>query len=77
MTEPLIRAAMAEDAPALERLIDQLGYEAAAADVAERLKAMQRDGRLVLVAVLDGRVVGCLSTSVMQVLHRPVPVGRI
>ena len=77
MTEPLIRAAMAEDAPALERLIDQLGYEAAAADVAERLKAMQRDGRLVLVAVLDGRVVGCLSTSVMQVLHRPAPVGRI
>jgi GNAT superfamily N-acetyltransferase len=31
----------------------------------------------VLVAELDGRVVGCLSTSTMTVLHRPAPVGRI
>lgn len=29
------------------------------------------------VAELDGEVVGCLSTSVMRVLHRPAPVGRI
>ena len=30
-----------------------------------------------LVAELDGRVIGCLSTSIMRVLHRPAPVGRI
>ena len=38
---------------------------------------MEAEGRVVLVAELDGAVVGCLSTSVMRVLHRPAPVGRI
>ena len=38
---------------------------------------MEAEGRVVLVAELDGNVVGCLSTSVMRVLHRPAPVGRI
>lgn len=38
---------------------------------------MQADGFAVLVAELDGAVVGCLSTSHMRVLHRPAPVGRI
>jgi GNAT superfamily N-acetyltransferase len=38
---------------------------------------MAADGRAVLVAERDGAVVGCLSTSVMRVLHRPAPVGRI
>jgi predicted N-acetyltransferase YhbS len=38
---------------------------------------MAAEGRLVLIAELDGAVVGCLSTSVMRVLHRPAPVGRI
>jgi len=45
--------------------------------VAERLAAMAAEGRAVLVAELGGAVVGCLSTSVMRVLHRPAPVGRI
>ncbi|MBO0749101.1 MAG: GNAT family N-acetyltransferase [Porphyrobacter sp.] len=73
----IIRAATADDCAALERLIRQLGYDAAEDEIAERLAEMQREGRLVLVAELDGRVVGCLSTSVMRVLHRPAPVGRI
>ena len=38
---------------------------------------MAAEGRAVLVAEHDGTVVGCLSTSVMRVLHRPAPVGRI
>lgn len=38
---------------------------------------MHGEGRGVLLAELDGVVVGCLSTSVMRVLHRPAPVGRI
>jgi len=38
---------------------------------------MAAEGRVVLVAELDGGVIGCLSTSVMRVLHRPAPVGRI
>jgi GNAT superfamily N-acetyltransferase len=61
----------------LARLIGQLGYEATPGEVAERLEAMHTEGRLVLVAELGGVVVACLSTSVMRVLHRPAPVGRI
>lgn len=38
---------------------------------------MHAAGRTVLVAELDGAVVGCLSTSLTLVLHRPAPVGRI
>jgi len=38
---------------------------------------MEAEGRVVLVAELDGEAVGCLTTSVMRVLHRPAPVGRI
>ena len=77
MGESLIRRARPSDAPALSQLIAQLGYEAEESDVSERLAAMEAEGRAVLVAELDGRVIGCLTTSVMRVLHRPAPVGRI
>jgi predicted N-acetyltransferase YhbS len=72
-----IRRAATADCAAFARLIGQLGYTATEAEVAERLAVMTLEGRLVLVAELDGEVVGCLSTSVMRVLHRPAPVGRI
>jgi predicted N-acetyltransferase YhbS len=77
MTEPLIRPATADDAPSLAGLIGQLGYAVTAAEVAERLRQMEGGGRQVLVAELEGEAVGCLSTSIMHVLHRPAPVGRI
>jgi PhnO protein len=77
MSKPAIRAATADDAPVIEGLVGQLGYRATATEVTERLADMAAEGRLVLVAELDGRVVGCLSTSVMRVLHRPAPVGRV
>jgi predicted N-acetyltransferase YhbS len=77
MTDPVIRAATADDACALERLIGQLGYAATAAEVAERLARMEEEGGLVLVAELEGKAIACLTTSVMRVLHRPAAVGRI
>lgn len=77
MSEVRIRQAVSGDSTALSRLIGQLGYDASEGEVAERLAQMQVDGRPVLVAELDGTIVGCLSTSVMRVLHRPRPVGRI
>ena len=77
MNEPLIRAAAQRDGEALARLIGQLEYAVTAEAVAERLAIMQAEGRLVLVAEREGQVVGCLSTSIMRVLHRPAPVGRI
>jgi GNAT superfamily N-acetyltransferase len=73
----VIRHARTGDAAALALLIGQLGYRANASVVAERLAAMEAEGRAVLVAEHDGAVAGCLSTSVMRVLHRPAPVGRI
>lgn len=72
-----IRRAEAGDADALAALIGQLGYEALPSEVAARLETMAAESRLVLVAELDGAMAGCLSTSVMRVLHRPAPVGRI
>ena len=77
LAELVVRSAAPADCSALERLIAQLGYQVTAAEVAARLAAMEQEGRLVLVAELGGEVVGCLSTSVMRVLHRPAPVGRI
>lgn len=74
----LIRPARADDGAAIAVLIDQLGHPGSSArDVAARLPLIEAAGMDALVAELDGRVVGCLTTSVMPVLHRPWPVGRI
>lgn len=72
-----IRVAGPADAPALAALIRELGYAVTDAEVAARLPLLEGEGRRVLVAELKGTVVGCLTTSMMQVLHRPAPVGRI
>lgn len=72
-----IRPAAAGDGAALEVLVRQLGYDEKATDILARLAAMEQRGLIALVAELDGRVVGCLATSIMPVLHRPKPVGRI
>jgi GNAT superfamily N-acetyltransferase len=69
-----IRPATQDDAPALEGLIRQLGYDERAADIATRLAAIDT---AVLVAERDGRAIGCLTTAIMPVLYRPKPVGRI
>jgi GNAT superfamily N-acetyltransferase len=72
-----IREACRDDSAKLAALIGQLGYAVTANEVAERLGLMIAEGRTVLAAELAGEVVGCLSTSVMRVLHRSAPVGRI
>jgi N-acetylglutamate synthase-like GNAT family acetyltransferase len=74
---PAIRHAEQRDAAALARLIDQLGYSAAPEEVVSRLSQMEAEGRTILVAEIEGAVIGCLTISVMRVLHRPAPVGRI
>jgi len=77
LSDVRIRQASMQDCGDLGRLIGQLGYDATPAEVEARLVEMERAGLAVFVAERDGRVVGALSTSVMRVLHRPAPVGRI
>jgi ribosomal protein S18 acetylase RimI-like enzyme len=72
----VLREAKPKDAKAIAALIAALGYEAAAADVRKRLASLVRTGQQALVADKGG-IVGVLTTSMMTVLHRPKPVGRI
>jgi predicted N-acetyltransferase YhbS len=72
-----VRPARPGDCARLAELIGQLGYAASEAEVADRLAAMATEDREVLVAELEGVVVGCASTSHSRVLHRPAPIGRI
>jgi ribosomal protein S18 acetylase RimI-like enzyme len=67
----VLRSARPGDAGAIAALIATLGYEAGAADVRRRLRAVQA-----VVAEKEG-LVGILTISMMTVLHRPRPVGRI
>jgi ribosomal protein S18 acetylase RimI-like enzyme len=66
-----IRPAGAKDAEAIAALIAELGYEVSASEVRKRLRLVDT-----LVADKSG-VVGVLTMSLTQVLHRPKPVGRI
>lgn len=72
-----IREARPKDSAALAGLIAALGYEVTEADVRRRLARLRNAGRPTLVATLGEAVVGCLTLSMMEVLHRPRPVGRI
>jgi GNAT superfamily N-acetyltransferase len=72
-----IRVADAVDGEALAALLGQLGFEASADELADRIGRLSRMAEPVLVAKLDDQVAGCLTWHVMTVLHRPLPVGRI
>ena len=72
----IFREAKPKDAEAIAALIGALGYEASASDVRRRLAALAKAGQQAIVAE-KGEVVGVLTTSMMTVLHRPKPVGRI
>jgi ribosomal protein S18 acetylase RimI-like enzyme len=67
----VLRDAKPRDAEAMAALIGALGYEVTAAEVRKRLRSVEA-----LVAD-KGAIVGVLSISVTNVLHRPRPVGRI
>jgi len=71
-----VREATRDDVPDLVRLIVALGYEVDEEGLAVRLEQLLTAGRPPLVAD-NGRVVGCLTWAVTEVLHRPRPVGRI
>lgn len=74
--ELVVRDARHGDVDALAALIVALGYEVVPADLRKRLAALKKAGHQALVADRDG-VIGLLTTSTTQTLHRPRPVGRI
>ncbi len=74
--ELIVREARPEDSEALAGLIVALGYQVTAADVFGRIGPLSEWGMPPLVAV-RGAPIGCLTWTVMRVLHRPRPVGRI
>jgi predicted N-acetyltransferase YhbS len=71
-----LREAVFKDVEALAIPISELGFDSSAELIEINLQALTRDGFPPLVADC-GRVVGCVTYSVMQVLHRPAPAGRI
>ena len=71
-----IRDVRPKDIDALVALIVALGYAVNAADLRKRLAVLRETGQHVLVAD-QGGAIGVLTTSMMHVLHRPRPVGRI
>lgn len=71
-----IRPATAEDAPALGRLLTQLGYPTEAVEIPDRLeKLYARPGTIALAAEVDGRVVGCVTVHLFQALHTSEPTA--
>ena len=69
-----IRPATIKDAAALAELFEVLGFPCAVETMAQRLSVNANEN---LVAEVDELVVGVLTTHIMNVLHRPAPVGRI
>lgn len=67
----VVRDARPRDATAVAALIVGLGYEVTATDIKRRLRMVQA-----LVADKGG-LVGVATLSMMTVLHRPRPVGRV
>lgn len=72
----VLRDARPKDAEALAALVAALGYEATAGEIRKRLALLKKAGQHALVADRGGAI-GVLTTSIMHVLHRPRPVGRI
>ncbi len=75
---PVFRAACPGDAPAVSRLLDELGHPAPEAQVRARLGELANLAfHVVLVAEDASGVIGATSGFVTPVLHRPGVTGRI
>ena len=72
-----IRDARPDDSPAIADLLGQLGYPAAPEAVAARLPRQRDAGDRILVAEVDGRVVGLADLHVSPSLEYDEPVGKL
>jgi GNAT superfamily N-acetyltransferase len=73
-----LRAAAASDAPAIARLLTELGHPAERAEIPGRLAAIADEGGAVVVAVdARGEALGLISMARHAVLHWPGPIAYI
>ena len=71
-----IRPAVADDAPALARMLGQLGYPTDANEIPGRLQRMhERPGTTVFVAEKGGKQVGVVTIHLLPSLHTSAPVA--
>jgi GNAT superfamily N-acetyltransferase len=76
MPANLIRNARPNDAPAIARLLDQLGYPCQPAEVPHRLERLGGGRRCeVFVAELEGEVIGLATVHLLAVINRPRDVA--
>lgn len=76
MSALTIRPAVAADAPALARMLDQLGYPTSANEIPKRLERMaERPGTTVFVADQRGEPVGVVTVHLFPSLHTSEPVA--
>ena len=72
-----IRDAQAGDAPAVAGLLGQLGYPTEPSAVERRLERLQVVGDRVVVAEVEGKVVGLAHLQVTPALERERPAAKI
>ena len=71
-----IRPAVANDAAAIARLLDQLGYPCDASEIPKRIERMrERPGTTVFVAEQRGEAVGVVTVHLFPSLHTSEPVA--
>ena len=75
--DPTIRDARAADAEAIAGLLTQLGYPSDADAVESRLHRLGIVGDRVVVAELDGAVVGLAHLQVTPAIERDRPAGKV
>lgn len=73
----VIRPATADDSAAISALLAELGYPAPADAIPVRLERMQAEGQHVLLAGMDGRVVGLASLFLRHVISADAPFARL
>jgi GNAT superfamily N-acetyltransferase len=74
---PTIRDARPEDSAAIADLLGQLGYPTSAEAVATRLERLALVGDKVVVAELDGSIVGLASLRVSPSIEYDTPAGQL
>jgi GNAT superfamily N-acetyltransferase len=75
--DPEVRDAVDGDAVEIAGLLSELGYPQSAGQLRSGLKAATDSRHFVLVAALDGRLVGVLSAAVIPLLAESTPMVRI